>query len=75
MIKKTGKENIESQRLYVWPFKIKITSIRKSSSNLLGEVLKLEVNLQIFHSLVLLFKQIADDLILEYLFSKVPLLS
>lgn len=50
MIKKTGKENNESQRLYAWPFKIKITSIKKSSLNLLGEVLKLKVNFQIFQT-------------------------
>lgn len=53
MIKKNGPENIESQRLFAWTFKIKITAIekkKKSSRNLLSEVLKLNVNFQIFQT-------------------------
>lgn len=32
MIKKNGPENIESQRLFAWTFKIKITAIKKKKN-------------------------------------------
>lgn len=32
MIKKNGPENIESQRLFAWTFKIKITAIEKKKN-------------------------------------------